>query len=36
VAENFSIQADGFAQFQMDKDAKLNLLRLAFEDGPAY
>jgi hypothetical protein len=26
----------GFAQFQMDKDAKLNLLRLSIEDGQAY
>ena len=26
----------GFAQFQMDKDGKLNLLRLSTEDGQAY
>ena len=26
----------GFAQFQMDKDGKLNLLRLSIEDGQAY
>jgi Domain of unknown function (DUF3471)/Beta-lactamase len=26
----------GFAQFQMDKDGKLNLLRLSSEDGQAY
>jgi CubicO group peptidase (beta-lactamase class C family) len=26
----------GFAQFQMDKDGKLNLLGLSFEDGQAY
>ena len=26
----------GFAQFQMDKDGKLNLLRLSTVDGQAY
>ena len=26
----------GFAQFQTDKDGKLNLLRLSIEDGQAY
>jgi hypothetical protein len=26
----------GFAQFQMDKDGKLNLLRLSMPDGQAY
>jgi hypothetical protein len=26
----------GFAQFQMDKDGKLNLLRLSTQDGQAY
>ena len=26
----------GFAQFQMDKDGKLNLLRLSIVDGQAY
>jgi len=26
----------GFAQFQMDKDGKLNLLRLSTADGQAY
>jgi hypothetical protein len=26
----------GFAQFQMDKDGKLNLLRLSTEDGQTY
>ena len=26
----------GFAQFQMDKDGKLNLLRLSLVDGQAY
>ena len=26
----------GFAQFQMDKDGKLNLLRLSIQDGQAY
>jgi hypothetical protein len=27
---------NGFVQFQIDKDAKLNLLRLFLEDGQAY
>ena len=27
---------DGFVQFQMDKDGKLNALRLSFADGQAY
>jgi len=26
----------GFAQFQLDKDGKLNLLRLSIHDGQAY
>ena len=26
----------GFAQFQMDKEGKLNLLRLSTQDGQAY
>jgi hypothetical protein len=26
----------GFAQFQMDKDGKLNLLRLSIQNGQAY
>jgi hypothetical protein len=26
----------GFAQFQMDKDGKLNLLHLSTQDGQAY
>ena len=25
-----------FVQFQMDKDARLNVLRLSFDDGQAY
>ena len=36
MAENFGPLPDGFVQFQMDKDAKLNLLRLSFDDGQAY
>ena len=27
---------EGFAQFQMDKDSKLNLLLLSTQDGQAY
>jgi hypothetical protein len=34
VVENFDPMLDGFAQFQMDWDARLNLLHLSFEDGP--
>lgn len=37
VAENLGALPLGFVQFQMDKDGKLNLLRLSFEDnGQAY
>jgi hypothetical protein len=36
VVENFVPMLDGFVQFQMDRDAKTQLLRLSFEDGPAY
>ena len=36
VAENLGPQPSGFVQFQMDKEGKLNLLRLSFADGQAY
>ena len=34
VVENLGPLPNGFVQFQMDKDAKLNLLRLSFDDPP--
>jgi CubicO group peptidase (beta-lactamase class C family) len=36
VVENLGHLPSGFVQFQMDKDAKLSLLRLSFDDGQAY
>jgi CubicO group peptidase (beta-lactamase class C family) len=36
VAADLGPLPDGFVQFQIDKDAKLNLLRLSFDDGQAY
>ncbi len=36
VVENQGPQPNGFVQFQMDKNGRLNLLRLSFEDGQAY
>jgi hypothetical protein len=36
VVENQGPQPSGFVQFQMDKEGKLNLLRLSFDDGQAY
>jgi CubicO group peptidase (beta-lactamase class C family) len=36
VVEALGPLPQGFVQFQMDKDAKLNLLRLSFDDGQAY
>ncbi len=33
---NLGPQPSGFVQFQMDKEGKLNLLRLSFADGQAY
>jgi hypothetical protein len=36
VAENLGPRPSGFVQFQMDKEGKLNLLRLSFDDGQAY
>jgi CubicO group peptidase (beta-lactamase class C family) len=36
VAKSLGPRPSGFVQFQMDKDGKLNLLRLSFDDGQAY
>jgi CubicO group peptidase (beta-lactamase class C family) len=36
VADNLGPLPNGFVQFQIDKDAKLNRLRLSFDDGQAY
>ncbi len=36
AVENQGPRPNGFVQFQMDKDGKLNVLRLSFEDGQAY
>jgi CubicO group peptidase (beta-lactamase class C family) len=36
IAENLGLLPIGFVQFQIDKDAKLNLLRLSYDDGQAY
>jgi CubicO group peptidase (beta-lactamase class C family) len=36
VADDLGPLPDGFVQFQMDKDGKLNVLRLSFDDGQAY
>jgi CubicO group peptidase (beta-lactamase class C family) len=36
VAEDLGPMPNAFVQFQMDKDAKLNVLRLSFDDGQAY
>lgn len=36
MAEDLGPLPNGFVQFQTDKDAKLNLLRLFFDDGQAY
>ncbi len=36
VAEGRGPRPAGFVQFQMDKDGKLNVLRLSFDDGQAY
>jgi CubicO group peptidase (beta-lactamase class C family) len=36
VVENLGPLPSGFVQFQIDKEAKLNLLRLSFDDGQAY
>ena len=36
VAEDLGPLPTAFVQFQMDKDARLNVLRLSFDDGQAY
>jgi hypothetical protein len=36
VADNLGPLPNGFVQFQIDKDAKLNRLRLSLDDGQAY
>jgi CubicO group peptidase (beta-lactamase class C family) len=36
AVEDQGPRPNGFVQFQMDKDGKLNLLRLSFDDGQAY
>jgi hypothetical protein len=36
IAENLGPLPIGFDQFQIDKEAKLNLLRLSYDDGQAY
>jgi CubicO group peptidase (beta-lactamase class C family) len=36
IAKNLGPLPIGFVQFQIDKDAKLNLLRLSFDDGQAF
>jgi CubicO group peptidase (beta-lactamase class C family) len=36
IADDLGPLPNGFVQFQIDKDAKLNLFRLSFDDGQAY
>jgi hypothetical protein len=36
VAENIGAQPSAFVQFQIDKEGKLDVLRLSFDDGQAY
>ena len=36
LVEDLGPLPNGFVQFQIDRDAKLNLLRLSFDDGQAY
>jgi CubicO group peptidase (beta-lactamase class C family) len=36
IAEDLGPSPNAFVQFQMDKDGKLNVLRLSFDDGQAY
>jgi hypothetical protein len=36
IAKNLGPLPTGFVQFQIDKDAKLNLLRLSYDDGQAF
>jgi hypothetical protein len=35
IAEDLGPQPAGFVEFQIDKDAKLNVLRISVEDGRA-
>jgi hypothetical protein len=36
IADDLGPLPNGFVQFQIDQDAKLNLLRLSLDDGQAY
>jgi len=36
MAENLGPQPNAFVQFQMDANAKPNVLHLSFDDGQAY
>lgn len=36
IAKNMGPRPSAFVQFQMDKEGKLNLLRLSLDDGQAY
>ena len=36
VAEDLGPLPYAFVQFQIDKDGRLNVLRLSFDDGQAY
>jgi hypothetical protein len=36
MTEDLGPQPNGFVQFQIDKEAKLNLLRFSLDDGQAY
>ena len=36
IAKNLGPLPIGFVQFQIDKDAKLNLLRLSYDDGQTF
>jgi Domain of unknown function (DUF3471) len=36
MADNLGPLPNGFVQYQIDKSAKLNVLRLSFDDGQAY
>ena len=36
IVEDLGLLPNGFVQFQIDSDAKLNVLRLSLDDGQAY
>jgi len=36
MVDNLGPLPNGFVQLQIDKNAKLNVLRLSFDDGQAY